>query len=52
MEDHLSSLKEVNKAGYHYSKYAMPYENNLIIFVGRELIRSLEEIRESDKLFI
>ena len=52
MEDHLSSLKEVNKAGYHYSKSAMPYENNLIIFVGRELIRSLEEIRQSDKLFI
>ena len=52
MEDHLSSLKEVNKAGYHYSKYSMPYENNLTIFVGRELIRSLEEIRNSDKIFI
>jgi hypothetical protein len=29
----------------------MPYENNLTLFIGRGLIRSIGEIRLSDKLF-
>lgn len=52
IEDHLQSLKEVYEAGYHQTKYAMPYENNLTIFIGRGLLRSLEDIRNSNKVFI
>jgi len=52
VEDHLHSLREVFEAGFHSSKNAMPYENNLSIFIGRGLLRSLEEIRNSDKIFI
>jgi hypothetical protein len=52
IEDHQYSLNEVFKAGYHQTKYAMPYENNLNIFVGRGIKRSLEEIRKSNKIFI
>jgi len=36
----------------HKAKYAMPFENNLTIFIGRGFIRSLEEIREINKNFI
>jgi hypothetical protein len=52
IEDHLYSLQEVEEVGYHQSKYAMPYEMNLTIFIGRRLKRSLEEIRNSDRFFI
>jgi len=36
----------------HKAKYAMPFENNLTIFIGRGLKRTLEKIRESNKIFI
>lgn len=52
IEDHLQALDEVKEAGFHNTKYAMPYENNLIIFIGRGLKISLEEIRQTDKAFI
>ena len=52
IEDHLGSLKEVYEAGFHNSKYAIPYENNQKIYVGRSLKRTVEEIRQSDKIFI
>ncbi|MBT8386129.1 MAG: glycosyltransferase family 39 protein [Ignavibacteria bacterium] len=52
VEDHLTSLAEVEAAGVHITKYAIPYENNLTIFIGRGLKRSLEEIRQSNKIFI
>ncbi|MBE0572056.1 MAG: glycosyltransferase family 39 protein [Ignavibacteriaceae bacterium] len=52
IEEHLESLEEVYEAGYHQTKYAMPYENNLPIFIGRGFKRSLDEIRQSDKIFI
>jgi len=52
IEDHLESLNEVIKAGYNETKYAMPYENNQTIFIGRGLKRTVDEIRESDKIFI
>lgn len=48
-EDHLSSLEEVKVVAVHKSKYAMPYENNLSIFVCRGLKRSIKEIHSSDK---
>lgn len=52
IEDHLDTLEEVYEAGFHSHKYAMPYENNLTIFIGRGLKRTLDEIRASDKIFI
>jgi hypothetical protein len=51
-EDQLYSLKVVEKVGVHQTNYAMPYENNLSLFIGRGLIRTLDEIRASDKVFI
>jgi hypothetical protein len=52
IEDHLQSLEQVEAAGFHRTKYAMPYENNLTIYVCRGFKRSLEEIKQSDKIFI
>lgn len=52
IEDHLQALKEVEAVGVHQAENVMPYENNLTIFIGRGLIRSLAEIRASDKVFI
>ena len=52
IEDHLISLKEVEPTGMHKTKYALPYENNLTIFIGRGLKRTLWEIREINKIFI
>ena len=52
IEDHLQSLEQVEAAGVHKTKYAMPYENNLTIFIGRGLKRSPRQIMESDKFFI
>lgn len=52
IEDHLCSLKDVKAISVYQTENAMPYENNLTIFIGRGLIRSLEEIRNSDKFFI
>ena len=52
IEDHLQSLQQVEAVGVHKTKYAMPYENNLTIFIGRGLKRSLQEIKQSNKIFI
>jgi hypothetical protein len=52
IEDHLQSLEQLEAAGFHRTKYAMPYENNLTIYVCRGFKRSLEEIKQSDKIFI
>jgi Dolichyl-phosphate-mannose-protein mannosyltransferase len=50
-KDHYDALKEVNLAGVHKSKYCMPYENNLSIFVCRGLRVSPEEIHSRIKNF-
>jgi len=52
IEDYLESLNEVYKAGFHKTNYAMPYENNQTIFVGRGLKKPFDEIKKSDKIFI
>ncbi len=52
IEDHLQSLQQVEPAGVHTTKYAMPYENNLTIFIGRGLKRTLQQIKQSNKIFI
>jgi hypothetical protein len=49
LEDHLFSLEKVEEAGFIKCRYCMPYENNLPIFIGRGLKRSLEEIWISNK---
>ena len=51
-EDHFSSLWQVQNAGVHKTKYAMPYENNLTIYIGRGFKKSIKEIRMRDKIFI
>jgi 4-amino-4-deoxy-L-arabinose transferase-like glycosyltransferase len=50
-EDHLNSFEEVEKVLVHKVKYAMPYENNLPIFVCRNLIKDYQQIWESSKHF-
>lgn len=52
IEDHRQALKVVETVGVHQTKNAMPYENNLTIFIGRGLIRTLDEIRARNKIFI
>jgi hypothetical protein len=52
IEDHLVSLETVEKAGFIHCQYAMPYENNQTVFVGRGFKRSLKEIWSTDKHFI
>ncbi|HEX9253725.1 MAG TPA: glycosyltransferase family 39 protein [Ignavibacteriaceae bacterium] len=52
IKDHLQALNEVKEVGFHHTEYAMPYENNLKIFIGRGLKISLQEIRQTDKAFI
>lgn len=50
--DHFESLNEVYQAGYHKTRYAMPYENNLHLFIGHGFKRSMNEIRQRVKNFI
>lgn len=52
LEDYSKSLNEVYKVGFHTTKYTMPYENNLNIFIGRGLKISLDEVRIREKEFI
>ncbi|MCI0474495.1 MAG: glycosyltransferase family 39 protein [Ignavibacteria bacterium] len=52
IEEHLQSLEQVEAAGVHKTKYAMPYENNLTLFIGRGLKVSLRQIMLSNKIFI
>ena len=52
IEEHLQSLKEVEAVGFHKTKNAMPYENNLTIFIGRGLKRPIRGNKTSNKLFI
>jgi hypothetical protein len=51
IEDYLDSCGDVEAILVHKVKYAMPYENDLQIFICRNIIRSLKEIWESDKHF-
>ena len=51
-EDHLDALEQCELAGIHKSKYAMPYENNLKIFIGKGLKIPLEKIKQELKRFI
>lgn len=50
-EDHLHSLQQVQEAGIIKCRYCMPYENNRVIFLGRQLKRAIKEVWQSDKHF-
>ena len=52
IEDHLHSLQDVRQVGVHRCRYCIPYENNLPIFIGKKLMRTLGEILTTDKIFI
>lgn len=52
VEEYLKTFKEVYQAGFHQTKYTMPYENNQKIFIGRGLKISVEKIRADNKLFL
>ena len=51
-EQHLDLLEECDIALIHKSKYAMPYENNLKIFIGRGLKIPIQKIKQELKIFI
>ncbi|MBZ0198799.1 MAG: hypothetical protein K8H86_02955, partial [Ignavibacteriaceae bacterium] len=52
LEDHKSSCDSVTQAAVVKSKYAIPYENNLPIYVCSGLIISPAEIWQGEKLFM
>jgi hypothetical protein len=52
IEDHLKSLQDVRQAAIHRCTYCIPYENNLPIFIGKILKRTLPEIWTAVKMFI
>ena len=52
LDDLLKSFEMVEVAGYYKTLYAMPCENNLIIFTARGFKNSLKEIKQSNKIFI
>jgi hypothetical protein len=51
VEDHLVSFEEAETVFVHKVKYAMPYENNLPIFICRNLIKDVQQIWESSRHF-
>lgn len=48
---HERQFAEVDSAGLVVSKYAIPYENNLPLFVGRNMKISLDSLRYRNKNF-
>jgi hypothetical protein len=51
-EQHLDAVEQCDLAAIHKTKYAMPYENNLKIFIGRGLKIPLHKIKQELKHFI
>jgi hypothetical protein len=52
IQDHLKSLGEVRVAATHRAEHSMPYENNLPIFIGRQLKRPLGEVWKQNRFAI
>jgi hypothetical protein len=50
-EDHLNSYSRVEVIAIHKTKYVMPYENNLSIFICRDLKEDFHQIWERNKNF-
>ncbi len=51
-EDHLKTCASVEQAGTVHSKYAMPYENNLPIFICKDLKLPVSVIWQRVRFFI
>ncbi|MCU7493886.1 MAG: glycosyltransferase family 39 protein [Ignavibacteria bacterium] len=51
-EDHMRVLEKVEQKGFIKSEFAMPYENNLPVYVGNSFRLPLKTIWESEKRFI
>lgn len=49
IDDHLDSCGKVDSVLVHEANYAMPYENNLTIFICRGLLKNLVEIWHSER---
>ncbi len=52
MKDHLSACRNVSVAAVHKTKYSMPYENDLPIYICSDIYRSLKEIWQKSRFFI
>ena len=52
IEDHRSACRNVTVGTVHEARYSMPYENNLPIYICRDIYRSLEEIWRQARTFI
>ncbi len=50
-EDHLRNFGEVVRAGTHSAEYSMPYENNLPIFIARNMKSNINELWNKIKNF-
>lgn len=51
-ENHLKSCRSVRLAAIHTTEYSMPYENNLPVFICKDITRPLNDIWQSIKYFI
>jgi hypothetical protein len=51
-DEHKKSCEEVTEAGFIKSRYAIPYENNLPVYICRKIKRPLEEIWRASKIYI
>ena len=51
-EQHLDALEQCELASIHKVMYAMPYEDNLKIFIGKGLKIPLQKIKQKLKIFI
>lgn len=52
IEDHKSTCKNITLAGIHKVRYSMPYENNLPIYICRDIYRSLKEVWRQARFYI
>jgi hypothetical protein len=52
IKDHESTCRDVKLAAVHRTKYSMPYENNLPIYICRDIYRSLKEVWQKSRFFI
>ncbi len=51
-EDHLNMYEQVDRAAEIKCKYCMPYENNLPVFICKNLKKPLIQLWEEEKIFI
>ncbi len=52
IEGHKSTCKDITLAAIHEVSYSMPYENNLPIYICRDIYRSLKEMWRQVRFYI